>query len=288
MIKTKKLGLALGGGGAKGLAHIGVIKELERAGVPIDFIAGTSMGAIIGGWYAATKDIEHIENIFLKLKFRDIFPFREFIRHKEGSLAGGERMKALLDGHMKDLKIENCKIPFAAVATDVKNGEAVVIKKGNLAEAARASSALPVIFRAVPLGGKLLMDGGFSDPIPVDVAREMGADFVLAVDVSSKWLKEDGNGSEDVKSVYSAISNSMALVEYQLARPIIKNADLVLRPPVLNFNLLGFGDSGQIISLGEEEARLYMEEIRKGAGIREPRKTTGEKFIDFLFNSDKN
>lgn len=283
--KRKKIGLALGGGGALGLAHIGVIKEFERAGIPIDFIAGTSMGAIIGGWYAASKDILYLENLFLKLKFRDIFPLREFVRHKDGALASGDRIKKMLDDNMKNLRVEDCRIPFAAVATDVKTGDEIVIKKGKLADAVRASAALPVILHPAQFDGKLAADGGLSNPVPADVVRSMGAEFVVAVDVSHKWLKTEDDGSEDTRGVYAAIMNAIALAEYQLARPILKHADIVLRPPVWNFSIFGFSDAQEIISLGEEEARLRAKEIGKSAGIGMPPKTAGEKFLGFLFGN---
>lgn len=274
--------MALGGGGAKGLAHIGVIKALKRAGIPIDFIAGTSMGALVGGWYAATGDIEFLEETVLKLKYRDIFPIKEIFR-KSGALFRGDSVMKLMAAHFKDVKVENCKIPFSAVATDFKNGDEVVIKKGKLVEAVRASISLPIVFSPASLGSRLLIDGGFSNPVPADVVRAMGADFVVAVDVSSKWL----NAPEevlDLKSIYSVISSSLSVVEYQLAKNILKSADLVLRPPVLNYGWLEFERAGEIISIGREEVELHLKEIRSKAGYPAPQKTVGEKFLDFLFH----
>ncbi|MEK9180519.1 MAG: patatin-like phospholipase family protein, partial [Patescibacteria group bacterium] len=127
VVKRKKIGLALGGGGAKGLAHIGVIKALKYAGIPIDYIAGTSMGAIIGGWYAATQDIEFFEGEILKVKSKDIFPLGEILKRKDGALFRGDSVFRLLDKNFGNIKIEDCKIPFSAIATDVKNGDEVVI-----------------------------------------------------------------------------------------------------------------------------------------------------------------
>ncbi|MBI3638610.1 patatin-like phospholipase family protein [Candidatus Wolfebacteria bacterium] len=183
--KKLKVGLALGGGGAKGLAHIGVIKALEAAGIKIDFISGTSMGSLIGGFYAATGDVRVLEELFLKLKKGDIFPMSKLLRKRDGNLFRDKSIIELLEADIKGVKIKDCKIPFAAVATDVKNGEDVIIKKGSLTDAIRASSALPVVFAPVSMGGKLLMDGGFSNPVPADVCRDMGAEIVIAVDVSS-------------------------------------------------------------------------------------------------------
>src|SRR3989344_5284653 len=130
--KRKKIGLALGGGGAKGLAHLGVIKALKYAGIPIDFISGTSMGALVGGWYALSGDIEYFENVALRMKRRDVFPIKEILKRKEGGLFRGESVEKLLKSNFRDSKFDDCKIPFAAVATDVKNGDEVILKDGKL------------------------------------------------------------------------------------------------------------------------------------------------------------
>lgn len=281
----RKIGLALGGGGAKGLAHIGVIKALKWAGIPIDYIAGTSMGAIVGGWYAATGDIEALEEIFLKIKSRDIFPLREVLKNKNGSLFKGDYVEKLLKDNLKNIKIENCKVPFGAVATDVSDGNEVVLSKGSLVEAIRASIALPVIFSPVKIGGRLLMDGGFSNPVPADVVRKMGADYVIAVDVSSQWTMSPER-SLGAKDIFDAMSSTLSVVEYQLAKHALVYADVVLRPPVMNFRWLDFNNTDVILKMGMEEAEIKIKEIRKGARIPEPPKTIGDKFFDFLFHGE--
>lgn len=288
MKKPVKIGLALGGGGAKGLAHIGVIKALEVAQIPIDFIVGTSMGALVGGWYALTRDIAALEDLFLKMKFRDIFPIHEVLKtKKDGALFHGDTVEKLLNSYFGKALIENSKIPFSAVATDLQNGDEIVIHEGSLAAAIRASIALPIIFRPAPLKNKLLIDGGFSNPVPADVARNMGANFVIAVDVSSRWIKSPEDAL-DAKSVYSVITNSLSVVEYQLAKGILKNADIVLRPPVLTYGWLEFGRGKELIDIGRDEVNLRLTEIRKKSGIDEPPKTFGQKFLDFLFKGGEN
>lgn len=288
-IKTKsipkKIGLALGGGGAKGLAHIGVIKALEDAGIKIDYIAGTSMGALVGGWYAATGDIDSLEDLFLKLKKRDIVPMSKIIRKKDGVLFRDQAIIQLLEGQVKNLKIEDCEIPFRAVATDVQNGDEVVIRKGSLVEAIKASTALPVIFNPVSLKvslkDRLLMDGGFSNPVPADVVRNMGAEFVIAVDVSSEWHNISGESMNPIH-FYTTIAHALSIVEYQLARRILEGADVVLRPAVLSFNWLAFGEAADIVREGEMELRRNLKEIRKKTGYPELPKTLFDKFFDFL------
>lgn len=281
--KRKKIGLALGGGGAKGLAHIGVIKTLERAGIPIDFVAGTSMGAIVGGWYAAGKEMEELEEIFLKFRWRDLFPLKEIIGRRGKGILRGQSVGELLSSHFQNRKIEDCPKPFAAVATDVKNGDAVVIKNGSLSEAVKASIALPIVFDPVAADGKILMDGGFSNPVPADVARKMGADYIIAVDVSSRWAPYE-EYPDSRKSVLSIVADSLAIIEYQIAKNILKEADIVLRPPVLNFEWLAFGQAQEIIGRGAEETQIHLKEIARGSGHRCPPKTIGEKFLDFLFD----
>jgi len=279
----KKIGLALGGGGAKGLAHIGVIKALKRAGIPIDFISGTSMGALVGGWYAATEDIAFLEDLFLKFKTSQIFPVREILHRKSGAIFRGDSLGKSLATHFGAMRVENCKIPFRAVATDVKNGDEVIIKKGKLADAVRASVALPIVFNPVKLDNRLLMDGGFSNPVPADVVREMGAEFVIAVDVSSKWISFPDETFE-ADNIFAMISNALSVIEYQLAKNVLKGAHVVLRPPVLDCGWLEFGRAPDIIRRGLDEVNLVLKNIRKGAGLIEPPRTLGEKFFDFLLN----
>lgn len=282
----KKVGLALGGGGAKGLAHIGVIRALEKAGIEISYIAGTSMGALIGGWYAATKDIHFLENVFLRIKDkRDMTPVSRLIRKKDKDLFKDKTIISLLEERIHNFKIEDCKIPFTAVATDVENGEEVDISSGNLLEAIHASTALPLVFPPIKQNERLLMDGGFVNPVPADVVRSMGAEFVIAVDVSSKWynIEETQLGP---MHIYSVIPKMLSVIEYQIARRVLKEADVVLAPPVLGFKWFDFQETLEIIRCGENETKNKMYEIYKGSGYSEPEKTAFEKFIDFILYQD--
>ncbi len=285
MKKLPKIGLALGGGGARGLAHIGVIRALREAQIPIDYIAGTSMGAIVGGWYAATGDIAMLEENFLKLRKRDIFSRRAISHNGDGILFHDNAAMDFLEHKMAHKKIEDCYVPFAAVATEVANGNAVVLKKGNLVHAVRASAAIPVMFRPVKIDNTLLMDGGFSNPVPADVVRDMGADFVIAVDVTSRWI----NFSEaqvGVRNLASIVTNAFSAVEYQLSKEILKRADVVIRPPVLNYDLLRFDQAGEIIPLGAREAWRAVKEIRGKTGYEGPPKTFIENLVDFMFDGE--
>lgn len=280
----KKVGLALGGGGARGIAHIGVIKGLIEAGVAIDYIAGTSMGALVGGVYALTKDIYALENTFLDLKRKDVLPLRDVFGKKRGSLFRHDAIVKMLEEAVSNRNMEECEIPFRAVATDVRNGEEVDIKSGRLKHAIHASIALPVIFAPVEHEGRLLMDGGFSNPVPADLVRVMGAEYVIAVDVTSKWINFE-NTVTTISSVYDAMSNAFSAMEYQLSRHVLEKADVVLRPPVVNYGWMQFDKACELSDLGKDELRLHLGEIRKGTGYPEPPKSPLDSFIDFLFRN---
>lgn len=177
-----KIGLALGAGAAKGFAHVGVLRALEEAGIRIDMIAGSSMGAVIGGGYASGLSVSELSDVALNSDWLDVlnlldpvFPTRGFI--------DGDKIKAFLDELYQQKNIEDLNIPFAATTVDIMNGELYVINKGNLANAARASSSVPIIFNPLSSDSLVLVDGGMIDPVPIDVVRSMGADYIIAVNV---------------------------------------------------------------------------------------------------------
>lgn len=282
-VAVKKIGLALGGGGAKGLAHIGIIKALEAAGIKIDYIAGTSMGALVGGWYAATGDIESLEDFIFHIKKTDILEAKEIVRRKDGTLFKGESIADKLRKELGNIKIEDLQIPFAALATNTKNGDEVRLKSGDLIDAIRASAALPIVFSPVEIDGQSLMDGGLVNPVPADVVKDMGAEYIIAVDVSSRWLMapEELVTTHDI---YGVISSALSIIEYQIAKNVLKNANLILRPPVLNHSWLEFDKSQEIIKAGKQELELNLREIRRKTGYKKPAQTIAEKFLDFILN----
>jgi NTE family protein len=280
--ERKKIGLALGGGGAKGLAHIGVIKILEKYGIPIDFIAGTSMGALVGGWYAAHRNVQSLEKIFFEIDENEILSVRKVARKKDGILFSDKLVIKDLDDGFYGRRIEDLSIPFKAIATDVVSGEEVILDKGDLYEAINASIALPIVFKPVRIDGRILMDGGFANPVPADVVRKMGADYVIAVDVSSKWLNVEDEATKPQK-ISSLVSKAFSALEYQIAQRILKDADIIIRPAVLGYDWRDFYKAKEIIGKGADEIREHIEEIQDKTGyfrIREP-KTIFEKIIDF-------
>lgn len=181
-IGNKKVGLVLGSGSAKGLSHIGVLKLLEEMDIKIDCIAGSSIGAMIGGAYAAGISINEIEDIALKTDLASSVKYFIPTISKSG-LISGVKVTEFLRNVIGDIDIEDLEIPFAATATDIFTGQEIDFKNGNLVEAMRASISVPIIFQPVIHNDQILVDGGLANPLPINIVREMGADFIIAVNV---------------------------------------------------------------------------------------------------------
>lgn len=181
-----KIGLALGSGSARGLAHLGVIRAIEDAGIELDFIAGTSMGALIGAIHAAGK-LDELETAFRSFDWKKTASFFDVVLPKSG-LLDGTKIGELVRTHIKADTIEMLPKPFAAVATDIVSGEEVVIRSGDVIEAVRASISVPGIFTPVRSNGRILVDGGLTNPVPVSAVRAMGADIVIAVDLNHEII----------------------------------------------------------------------------------------------------
>lgn len=203
------IGVALGGGAARGWAHIGVLRALEDAGIRPNVLAGTSIGAVVGGCYAANR-LDEVEEFARSLTRRRVFGYLDFNFAGSG-LISGQRLCDTLDVYLKDHDIEDLQTRFAAVATEIGTGHEIWLSRGNLVEAMRASYALPGIFRPVLVNGRWLFDGALVNPIPVSVCRAMGANIVIAIninadmcgrgtviptDVSMPSLAEDGDGDD--------------------------------------------------------------------------------------------
>jgi len=279
-----KLGLALGGGGARGLSHIGVLKVLEREGIPISLITGTSIGAIVGGLYAQLGDVKAVEELSLQIVRSPIFSKMGFsffdetgVKKTEGfwedllslvklrlSLFKLANKTAFFDhevveelfAEVKDAHIEVLTKPFAAIATDLISGDEYVFYSGSFKKALKASSAIPGIFPPVSHDNKLLVDGSVIDNIPSSVARKMGADVVIAVDVS-RDIKNIGQLSNAFYIIYRADEiNSFALTQLRL-----KDADLILRPAVKRSSWANFKQIRYLIRQGEIAAETALPQI---------------------------
>ena len=191
-----KIGLVLGSGAARGLAHIGVLKALGEENIAVDVIAGSSMGALVGACFAREAKITELEEVVLKTDWKQL------LRLSDPNLAfmlkgfiHGRKVEELLKVIIGDVEFKDLKIPLAVAATDINTGEEVIIKEGSVAEAVRASISIPVIFMPVKIGNRFLMDGGIVNPVPVNAAKDMGAEFVIACNVILKPQERKYSGS---------------------------------------------------------------------------------------------
>ena len=262
--KYKKVGLALSSGGWRGLAHLGVIKALVKHGVPIDYIAGSSAGALVGGMYDALEDVDKVEEIIGGLRYKDLAKVFSDPYSSSGILKG-EKVTKFLRGYMGDKKIEDLKIPFGAVTTDLKTGETVVLSQGGLVEGIRASMSLPFVFEPVNYGKNLLVDGGASSPVPVEVVREMGAEVVIGVNLYGHAFPVE-NWEDNKLGRVGVAKLSYHLVMYQLAKRDVEKADLVIEPKVIErgFNIFfKVVHNQEAIKRGEEAVDVMIDEIKK-------------------------
>ncbi|MNB54867.1 NTE family protein RssA [compost metagenome] len=280
-----KVGLVLSGGAARGLAHIGVLKALEEQGIKIDAIAGTSMGAVVGGLYASGYKIDELEKLALNIDWqaalsdappREDVPFRRkqddrdfLVKQKlsfrdDGSLGlplgviQGQNLALLLESllaHTSDTRdFDKLPIPFRAVATDIANGEKVVFRKGHLPQVIRASMSIPAVFAPVELDGRLLVDGGMTDNIPLDVAREMGVDVAIVVDIGTPLRNR-----KQLTTVVDVLNQSITLMtrsnsEEQLAA--LKSSDVLIQPALAAFGVTDFGKAQDMIDAGYRATRI--------------------------------
>ena len=262
--KKLKIGLALGSGGAKGLAHIGVIKILEKNNIPIDFIAGSSIGALVGAYYAIYKDIDKLEKVALSSNWRTALSLLDPAWN--GGLVKGAKVEDLIKGWFNGSSFGNLKIPLTIVATDLISGQEVDIASDNLTKAVRASLSVPPIFKPIKHNGYLLADGGLSNPLPDDIARKMGADIVIAVNLDNKNFDDSLN--EDNLSISKTSIRALNIIRYHFARNCSRSGDIIIRPEVKEIGLVGwnkfFDDQGaeEIIKAGEEAAIKSIVQIK--------------------------
>jgi NTE family protein len=256
-VPRPKVALALGGGAARGFAHVGVIRALEQEKVPVDLVVGTSVGSLIGAIYAAEQDSFELEWTAFALEKEDLFDFGLMTAVRGMGLVKGDRLEAFVKSRVKAQEVEQLKIPFAAVATDLNWGTKVVIDKGPIARAVRASSAIPGVFPPVQHLGKLLVDGGVVENLPIATAREKGADLVVAVDISENVANTTIAGSIDV--ILQAVSIMFALnVEHAK-----KDADVLVTPAVGDVGMLDFTQKKRCMQAGIEAGRRAVPEIRR-------------------------
>lgn len=212
--------LVLGSGGARGYAHIGVIEVLEEYGIKPDLIVGTSAGSIVGSIYASGKTAEELRNIALNMQVHDV---REFNFGLQGFL-DGNKVENYVNQQVDNKSLEEMKIPMYVVATELKNGHRVVFNKGSTGQAVRASISIPSMFVPVNIKGNEYVDGGLVSPVPVNIARELGADIVIAVDILAQPIHTE------TSNVWGMFNQNINIMQNKLASEELKHADIVIQP----------------------------------------------------------
>ena len=248
------IGLALGGGFARGLAHIGVLKVLEEENIPIRFIAGTSVGALIGAAYCSGLSIAELEQLANRVRFKH---FARWTLSRYG-FASNQRMIGFLNSILKVKTFEELRIPLAVTATDFSTGEGVVFHSGPLVDPVRASCAYPGMFLPVKIRGRLLIDGMLSHTVPSVPLRQMGAERVLAVHLKGRWIGGDGP-----RHLFDVIGQCFAIAQEMNSGQWKTAADLVIEPDVNGYKYDAFEHSANLIRAGEMATRVALPEIRR-------------------------
>ncbi|HET8887069.1 MAG TPA: patatin-like phospholipase family protein [Salinimicrobium sp.] len=291
-VQDVKVGLVLSGGGAKGLAHIGTLKVLEEAGVRVDYIGGTSMGAIVGALYASGYSASQLDSIFRKTDFTGVIqdelprraktfnekedaekyvltlPFNDFKLSFPSGLSKGQNLYNLisrLTSHVSGTtKFKNLPIPFFCIATNVETGEEVLIETGSLAKAVSASGAIPSIFSPVMINDQLLTDGGIVNNFPVNEMLQKDVDVIIGVDVQNKLVNRD-----ELNSAFDILTQISNFVTGENTLTKIQLTDIYIKPNVTEFNILDFQKGERIIDSGEVEARKYFADLEELASMQQ-------------------
>jgi len=261
--KKKKVALVLGSGGARGLAHVGVIKTLLENKIPIDMIVGSSSGALIGGLFASWGSIVKLEKMVREVTYKDLAQVLVDPTWGGGLVKGGKTLDFLKKLFRDNERIENLGIPFAAVATDINTAEPVVFSKGSIAEAVRASISVPLVYSPVLANGRVLVDGGVSCPVPVEVARKMGAEIIIAVNLDGVYFSGENNKGSLSSSTVDILKDSYFALRYNLAKKEIREADVVIEPLMKYIADFDFVGGVKSIDAGVDAAKKVMEKIKR-------------------------
>lgn len=252
--RTPKIGIALGGGFARGLAHIGVFKVLEEENIPVHMVAGTSVGAIMGAAYCSGVTIPELEELARKVRFAT---FARWTISRCG-FASNDRMAAFLARTLKVHTFEECRIPLAVTATNFNTGGGTVFTSGSIIDPVRASCAYPGMFLPVEIDGRWLVDGMLSYPVPTCPLRDMGADRILGVHLKGQWSKTTAP-----RHFFDVIGQSFAIAQDMMSPVWKAAADLIIEPDVAGYDYDDFSRAGELIRIGERAMRSALPAVRK-------------------------
>ncbi|PID70385.1 patatin [bacterium DOLZORAL124_38_8] len=244
-VNDKKIGLALGGGATLGAVHIGVLKALDEAGIKIDCVAGTSIGALVSAFFAFRKNYDFIQDIALNMEWDDIAS----ISISKYGLFDNTKIEELVETHLGKVEFEKAEIPLAFVATDILNGEKVILNKGRVAKAVAASCCIPGVFRPIELEHRLLVDGGLVENVPISPLKEMGADIIIAVDLSS------GSSYEKPNNFFDILMNSYQTSMLSKTKMQTKGVDLLISPDLDDFSAIDTDQTKDLIEIGYQSAK---------------------------------
>jgi|SRR6185369_4404424 len=279
-----KIGLALGSGGAKGLAHIGVLKTLEKHNISVDYIAGASIGSLMGAHYAVFKNPQKLEEIFINLTLQK--GFQLFDPVLKGGIIKGKKFENFIGEILEGASFDKVQIPFAAVATDFTTAKTVILTEGNLTKAIRASTSVPPLFQPLMYKDMLLADGGLSNSVPVDIVREMGADIVIAVNLDTIYSE---------KGILPALSkapmHSINILRHNLSLQSTKTADIIISPEgISQIGLIGWEyffnteKTKQVIDAGEKATEEILDALEKLINKMPEKKNNFAKLASFFKN----
>jgi NTE family protein len=252
-IGRPKLALVLGAGSARGFAHIGIIKALDAAGIKPDLIVGASAGSVIGVFYAAGYTGLQMEDVAMKVRDADVI---DAAANTKRGLVGGEALQRLINNFVKDKPLEALKTPFIAMATNLKTGDPVQLRIGDSGQAVRASSSMPGVFLPTMIGGMELVDGAISSPLPVSVARQMGAETIVAIDVGAAPQNAHATG------IYEIVMQSFEIMGQSISKLEGQKADVLIKPAVGQFSGSDFSNRAQLIAAGYTAGQRAIEQIR--------------------------
>ncbi|HTC94973.1 MAG TPA: patatin-like phospholipase family protein [Terriglobales bacterium] len=253
LAKRPRIGIALGGGFARGMTHIGVLKVFEQERIPIDYIAGTSVGAVIGAAYCSGMSAKEMEEIAMLVRFKDFarWTISRF------ALCSNDRMTGFLEKLLKVPTFEKLRIPLAVAATDLTTGQGVVFKSGSLIDAVRASCAYPGMFLPVNLDGKLYVDGLLGYPVPAKPLREMGAERVISVHLAAHWVTGKGP-----RHIFDVIGQCFSIAQERMSTFWKQHTDLMVEPDIARFGYDEFQRSPEMIAIGEAATRAILPQVR--------------------------